>query len=384
MEKEDRTDKLLMSLTLILVGLGQVFVYSSSAALAMERFESSSFFLERQVIRTVVGIAFLLIVRRIDYRFWLRNSKVALSFGLLALFALCIYKFFVGGEINGASRWIRVSSWGSFQPSEFIKIILVIYTADVLVRRRRYMGHFFKGLLPYLIVVTFALGLIVIQPNLGTAVAIGIVVSILLFVGGARLSHLLGVGLVILPVLYLLIFQVDYRRDRMQAFLNITHDTKGVSYQIDQSLLGLGSGGIFGQGFGNSKQKLLFLPEPHTDFVFSVVGEELGLVGTMFVLCLFGVFVIKGIRIARNALDLEGFLLAVGITAVVGVYAAINMGVVTNLLPTTGLPLPFVSYGGSSLISMMIGTGILLNIYRQSHSVEDMRMDLRKSGPRWW
>ena len=150
MEKEDRTDKLLMSLTLILVGLGQVFVYSSSAALAMERFESSSFFLERQVIRTVVGIAFLLIVRRIDYRFWLRNSKVALSFGLLALFALCIDKFFVGGEINGASRWIRVSSWGSFQPSEFIKIILVIYTADVLVDAEDIWGTFSRDSCPIL------------------------------------------------------------------------------------------------------------------------------------------------------------------------------------------------------------------------------------------
>ena len=358
-ENTDNPDSVLMFVTLILVVIGAVMVYSSSSVLAEVRFEGSGFFVKRHLLRALMGVAVMLLVVRINYHFFIRISKGMLLVGLGLLLILWINR----GEAAGARRWIRLLGI-SFQPSEFIKLALVIYTANSLARKQDRIRSFTDGLLPYLLLFGVSLGLIVVQPDFGTAVTIGVILTIMLFVGHVRLFHILGVGLALVPVLYVLIFEVGYRRGRIEAFLHRGDHVEDMSYQIHQSLIALSSGGIKGVGLGQSTQKLLFLPEPHTDFVFSILGEEFGLLGTLTVLSLFLILLWRGMRIALNARDLEGFFLATGITAMICIYALFNIGVATAVLPTTGLPLPFVSYGGSSLLLTLIGVGILLSISR--------------------
>jgi len=359
-ENTDSPDSVLMFVVLILVVIGAVMVYSASSVLAETRFEGNGFFVKRHLLRVLMGVAVMLLVTRVNYHFFVRISKWLLIVGL----GLLLLLWFNRGEAVGARRWIRLLGI-SFQPSEFIKLALVIYTADSLARKQDRIRSFTDGLFPYLLLFGVSLGLIVVQPDFGTAVTIGVILTIMLFVGHVRLSHILGVGLALVPVLYVLIFEVGYRRGRIEAFLHRGDHVEDMSYQIHQSLIALSSGGIKGVGLGQSTQKLLFLPEPHTDFVFSILGEEFGLLGTLTVLSLFLVLLWRGMRIALNARDLEGFFLATGITVMICVYALFNIGVATAVLPTTGLPLPFVSYGGSSLLLTLIGVGILLSISRR-------------------
>jgi cell division protein FtsW len=245
-----------------------------------------------------------------------------------------------------------------------VKLILVLFLADSLARKAARLGER-EEFLRHAAVVGPALGLILLQPDLGMAVGLGAVAALMMVVAGVRLRYLCGAGLVCLPFLYALIFWFGFKRERIEAFLSRSEHAQGKSYQVTQSLVGLASGGIQGVGLGHSHQKFLFLPDPHTDFVFSILGEEWGLVGAVTVVVLFLLFGLIGFRIARRAPDLHGFLLGVGITSLVLVYALLNIGVVTAVLPTTGLPLPFVSYGGSSLMLTLIGVGILLNVARQ-------------------
>ncbi|MCK5118539.1 MAG: putative lipid II flippase FtsW, partial [Candidatus Latescibacteria bacterium] len=320
------------------------------------------FFVKRHLLRVLMGVVVMLLVARINYHMFIRFSKTLLFAGLALLLMLWIQKIVQSG--NDARRWIRWLGI-SFQPSDLVKLALVIYTADSLARKQDRIRSFADGLLPYLLLYGISLALIVVQPDLGTAITIGVVLLIMLFVGRVRLSHIVGVGLASVPILYALIFWVGYRRDRIEAFLHRGDHVEDVSYQIHQSLIALSSGGIKGVGLGQSTQKLLFLPEPHTDFVFSIIGEEFGLLGALTVLSLFLILLWRGMRIALNARDLEGFFLATGITAMICVYALFNIGVATAVLPTTGLPLPFVSYGGSSLLLTLVGVGILLSISRR-------------------
>ncbi len=362
-EREDPQPYLLLLLVVGLVGFGTVMVYSASAALAHVRFESGHFFLKRWAFRMLISLAAMTLVMRVDYRIWAHISRILLTIGFLGLVVVLGFKLLGIGKVRGAYRWIHIYGL-TFQPSDLMRLALVIYLADSLSRRQGLVRDLWRGYLPHLVVVGTAMVLIVLQPDLGTALAIGLTCTLIFYLSGVRLSHLLGTGAAFAPLLYLVVFVIGYRKERILAFLNPTDDLQGAGYHMAQSLLALGSGGLTGVGLGQSLQKYLFLPEPHTDFVFSILGEELGLVGTAGLLFLFLIFGRLGLRAARLAPDLNGFLLASGITCMVLVHAFINMGVCTGLLPTTGLPLPFISYGGSSLLLTLIATGILISIGR--------------------
>ena len=354
-----RDSMCVLLICLVLVGLGLVMVYSSSSVLANVSFGDSGFFLKKQSIRVFIGLVLMFAFSRLPLHWWARLSRPIMLVALLSLLLVLAWGH------GAAQRWLSIPAWGGlvFQPAEFAKLALVLYLADVLVRKRDELHDFGRGFIPRLLVVGFALLLIVLQPDLGTAIALGVIALIMLWVGGMRLPHLAGAGVLALLVIGLSLLHSKYQMRRLVSFIDPESDPPG-SYQLSQSLYGLGNGGFFGVGLGNSMQKEQYLPEPHTDFVFSVIGEEMGLVGTLAVLGLFAAFAFYGLRIGSRAGDTYGFLVAVGITAMISTYALLNIGVVIGVLPTTGLPLPFVSYGGSSLMGNMAGVGILLGVAR--------------------
>ncbi len=269
----------------------------------------------------------------------------------------------VGREISGARRWFRLK-FISFQPSELANLAIIIYMADFISRKSDHIKTFWQGFLPPMFIFGATALLILIQPDLGTVLAIAAVVFIMLFVAGVRVTYLLSVILASAPLLYILLFSVPYRRMRMMAFLNPWADPKGSGFQVIQSQIALGSGGLFGVGLGHSKQKLFYLPAAHTDFIFSIIGEELGLLGTVGVIILLIIFIQQGLKIIKNAADKFGYFLSLGLVLMISFKAIINIGVSCAILPTKGLPLPFISYGGSSFIFDMVSFGILMNIAR--------------------
>ena len=375
MKAAQRAGMHVLLICLVLVGLGIVMVYSSSSVLATIKFADSSFFLERQIIRAGIGILIMLVLICVPLRLWAKLSPYLL---LAGLGSLVLVSFFGEGP---AKRWLPhpdlLSSF-SFQPSEFVKLVLVIYLADVLVRKEDEIQDFKTGFMPRLLLIGFVVGLIALQPDLGTALAVSTIALVMLWVGGGRSLHLLYTGLAALPIVGLSLYFSPYQLKRVLSFLN-RGDAQGADYQVSQSLLALGNGGGIGVGIGDSMQKQQFLPEPHTDFVFAFIGEELGLAGTLSVIGLFVALAIHGFRIAREAPTRHGFLLATGITLMISVYAVLNIGVVTGMLPTTGLPLPFISYGGSSMFWNLSGIGILVGVARDSsaqpHSWQGSRQD---------
>jgi len=353
-------------IALVLVGLGVVMVYSSSSVLASRRFHDSGFFLERQILRALVGVAVMFATSMVPVSAWRRLARplLLLSFGLLILVLMV-------GEGRGTQRWLPlniplVRAGLSFQPSEFVKLILVLYLADVLVRKGDVMRQWGAGLLPRVAIIGAAQILIILQPDLGTALAIGAIALAMLWLGGAGSLHVAAIALAAVPVAVISVLRSPYQLERLTGFLN-GGDPQGAGFQVTQSLLALGSGGLLGVGLGNSMQKY-YLPEPHTDFIFAFVGEELGLAGTLSLLALFVALAVQGLRIARRATTDHGFLVAAGITTMIMAYAVLNTGVATGLLPTTGLPLPFVSYGGSSLVWNLAGVGILAAVARDRGS----------------
>ena len=269
----------------------------------------------------------------------------------------------IGREVSGARRWFRFKLI-SFQPSELAVLAVIIYAADFLSRKGSNIKLFFRGFLPPVCVLGACVLLILIQPDLGTALSISIVVCLMLYIAGTRVIYLVSMLLVSLPALYILVFSVPYRRARILAFLNPWLDPKGTGFQIIQSQIAIGSGGIFGVGLGHSKQKLFYLPAAHTDFIFSIIGEELGLVGTLGVIILFALFIQQGLKVVKNAPDKFGYFLSLGLVLMISLRAVINIGVSCGFFPTKGLPLPFISYGGSSFIFDMVSVGILINIAR--------------------
>ena len=365
-EQDDRQTWIsLLLIVVVLVGFGTVMVYSASSGLAQLRFDNGNFFLKRWGIRMVISLSVMAALIYIDYRSWRKKVRVMLALAFVFLLVVLILKFFGIGKVRGAYRWIPLPG-GQFQPADMMRVVLVLYLADSLARRQEVIDKFKSGYLPHAVVIGTAMVMIVMQPDLGTAMAIGITCAVMLFLGGVRLRHLLATAACLLPFLYVIVFVFGYRRERVMTFLFPSDDMQNTGYHMAQSLLALGSGGFWGTGLGQGQQKYFFLPEPHTDFVFSIVGEELGLIGTMTVLILFLTFGRLGFRIARAAPDTFGFLLASGIAIMIVVYALINMGVATGLLPVTGLPLPFISYGGSSLMFTLSATGVLLSIGRAS------------------
>lgn len=336
-------------------------IYSSSSIYGWNKYGDSFYYLKRHLVYVGLGLVLMAAAMSLDQQ---TIKKFAKPFFAAALIAL-ILSFIPGisREAAGARRWIRVGPFG-FQPSELIKLALIIYLADFLSRRRNDINDLFNGLLPPAIAVGIPVLLILLQPDLGTAVSLVCIATIMLFVAGLRYRYFLFAGAVSLPVLYVLVFSVPYRRSRILAFLDPWADPTGRGFQIIQSFIALGSGGLLGQGLGQGKQKLFYLPAAHTDFIFSVIGEEMGILGAIAIIVLFIILIWQMVRIVSSSKDAFLQFLAVGIVSAVALESVINIGVSIGLFPTKGLPLPFVSYGGSALVFDLVAMGLLLNISR--------------------
>jgi cell division protein FtsW len=358
MNREIPYDRGLIMTVLALLGFGLIMVFSASTVVSAEVYGSQTSIFTRQLVFVVIGLVGLMVSMKIDYHFYER-STVIYSLLLLSL-ALLLY-LLVAPESGGVQRWIRIGPV-NFQPSELAKLAVILFTSFYLVTRKEDFHSFKRGLLPYLVVVGAIVLLVLLEPDLGTAASIALTAIVLLFLGGLRYRYLLGLSLAAIPALYFLVVRVPYRLDRWLAFLYPERDPYGIGYQIRQSLISVGSGGWSGLGYAEGKQKLSFLPEPHTDFIFAVVGEELGLLGCFTVVVLFGLFFWRAARISVRAESPFGTYLGLGIACMIILQAFVNMSMVVSLLPTKGLPLPFVSVGGSSMIMTMIAVGILLNI----------------------
>ena len=356
-----RCDRSLIWITLVLVLVGMLTVYTASVSIAERSFGGTSVFLRRNVLRTALGLIAMLVAYNVDYRAYRKHARKALfaAFGLLALTLV------FADPVRGMKGF-----WLMFQPSELAKLALVVYLADVLARKQENLDDFFRGVAPWLGLALGTIMLVVLQPDYGSALGMVCLVSVMLFLGGVRFRHLLGLAGVAAIGVSILARHVDYIAARVAVWkptLDLSLeglDLRGAAYQIYQSLVALGSGGLFGRGVGASLQRA-FIPDSHTDFAFSIWGEELGLVGTVGLVFVFALLMVRGLRIAKRAPDLYGTLLASGLTAMITTYAVINIAVVTALVPTTGLPLPFVSYGGSSLFVSMAAVGILLNMSKR-------------------
>ena len=354
-------DHSLLIITIVLALVGLVMVFSASAVVAGNRFHDPGYFLKRQLAWLAFGFLLLHLASHIDYVWWKRLSIPLLGLTVVLLVMVLIPS--LGVSAKGARRWLRLGPI-SVQPAEIAKLVAVMYLAAYLAKKEDRLTGFLSGLAPALLVIGVLGGLVLLEPDLGTVVVMGSVAIGLLFLGGARLSHLLSLGLCAVPAVLVLVLSSSYRRQRLMTFLAPWKDASDAGFQITQSFLAFGSGGLFGVGLGEGKQKLFFLPEAHTDFVLALVGEELGLVGTGVIILLFALFAIRGFQVAARARMPFGRYLGMGITLLIGVQALINACVVTGLVPTKGLTLPFVSYGGSSLVTCMFGVGILLNISR--------------------
>ncbi|MDH3504421.1 MAG: putative lipid II flippase FtsW [Nitrospirota bacterium] len=358
-----RIDPLIVGITLALSFGGLVMVFSASGVMAENKFTNSTYYLQRQIVWILLGFGILLIGSLIDYGQWKRWIPMVVGgcvVGLLLVLA-------VGPQINGARRWLALGFF-SIQPTEMAKLAVVLYLAAFLSNPHRRVTDLQRGFLPPVAMVGMICGLIVVEPDLGSTIVISLVFVGMMYLAGARVRHLAYLGLPMLMGVLSLIWMSPERWERMTTFMNPFADRQGAGYQLVQSILALENGGLFGVGLGQGKQKLLFLPEGHTDFVLALVGEELGLIGTAGLLGLFAILVCKGFRVAALAPDLFGRYLALGITMLLGIQALINAGVVSGLLPTKGLTLPLVSYGGSSLLVTMLAIGILLSVARQGRA----------------
>jgi len=351
----------LFTISIVLICIGIVMIYSSSSIYAWEKYGDSFYFLKRHLFFLLAGLVLTFLVMLVDYRLFRKHARLLLWIALALLVLVLIPG--VGREVSGARRWFRFK-FVSFQPAEFANLALIIYVSDFICRKGDQIKLLLKGFLPPICVLGATALLILLQPDLGTVIALGSVVLIMLFVAGTRGSYILSLLLCSLPALYLLVFKVAYRRVRILAFLNPWLDPKGTGFQIIQSQIAIGSGGLFGRGLGHSQQKLFYLPAAHTDFIFSIIGEELGLVGTLGIIALFMIFIQQGLKVIKNAQDKFGYFLALGLILMISLKAIVNIGVSCGVFPTKGLPLPFISYGGSSLIFDMVSLGILINIAR--------------------
>ena len=362
MAKRVSVDRWLFIVTLLLVFVGLVMVFSASAVMAKERYHSGYFFLLRQMGWAVAGFAAMIVGMRVDYK---KLKHPAVVFSLLGLTTLMLISVFFLDRAHHTHRWIHFSGF-SFQPSELAKPALILFLAFFLETRSRSMDDLRNTLLPAVMPTLVFIGLIVFQPDLGTAIACAAITICIMFVAGLEIKYLAYSFVGSLVPLYFLIFHVAYRRDRILAFLDPYSDPQGRGFHIIQSLIAVSTGGLTGVGLMEGKEKLFYLPEPHTDFIFSVLGEELGLLGCMAVVMLFALFLWRGVRTALRTQDLFGRFLAVGITSMVVVQAFINISVVLGLMPTKGIPLPLISYGGSSLFITLACIGVLLNITKQA------------------
>ncbi|RBP95147.1 spore cortex peptidoglycan biosynthesis regulator SpoVE [Cytobacillus firmus] len=359
--KKTTPDFILMIVTFMLLAVGLTMVYSASAIWADYKFDDSFFFAKRQMLFAGVGIIAMFFIMNVDYWTWRTWAKVLIIVCFVLLLLVLIPG--IGNVRNGSRSWIGVGAF-SVQPSEFMKLAMIVFMAKFLSEKQKLITSFRKGLVPSLGLVFLAFGLIMLQPDLGTGTVMVGTCVVMIFIAGARISHFVWFGAAGLAGFVALVLSAPYRIKRITSFLDPWEDPLGSGFQIIQSLYAIGPGGLFGLGLGQSRQKFFYLPEPQTDFIFAILAEELGFIGGSFVILLFALLLWRGIRIALGAPDLYGSFLAVGIIAMVAIQVMINIGVVTGLMPVTGITLPFLSYGGSSLTLMLMAIGVLLNISR--------------------
>jgi cell division protein FtsW len=360
-----RSDKMLFLATLLLVGASVVMVFSASAVQATDKYSSPFYFLMKQLAWAILGVTCMFAVMRVDYH---ELRRPALIWSILLVTVVLLFGVFLFNPINGTRRWLSFGA-ASLQPSELAKLAVIMFTAALLERRMHRINEWSYALVP-IVVVTLALALpIVFEPDFGTTAILCVVVAAMLFTAGLSYRYLLGVGLIALPAACALIVFEPYRLRRITAFLDPWADPLDSGFQTIQALLAVGSGGVFGRGLMGGIQKLYYIPEAHTDFIFAVIGEEIGLLGTSLVVLCFGLILWRGMRASILAPDRLGALLAVGITTMMVAQALMNMSVVVALLPNKGIPLPFVSNGGSSLVINLVAMGILLNISQQTSVV---------------
>ena len=355
------TDFAILIVTLILVLFGIVMVYSASYYYADVKFGDGQYFVKKQIVGAVLGLVAMIILMNFDYKKLYRYAKASIILSVILLGIIFIPG--VGVELNEASRWINVFGF-QFQPAEVAKFALILYFAATITRKQKVIGSLKKGFFPLLYVYGIVAILILMQPNFSTLVCISLLVCILLWMGGAKGWHLIVLAVIGLAGGVLLIASSPYRALRYTVFLDPWKDPQNTGYQLIQSLYGIGAGGLFGVGFGNSQQKLLFLPYGESDFIFSIIAEELGLLIVIVLILLYLYLIIRGIRTAMRCPDMFGSLIAAGISAIIAIQVLVNIGVATGSIPPTGLPLPFVSAGSSSLLFFMASIGILLNISR--------------------
>lgn len=360
----NKADRILLYLTFALLVFGLIMVASAGIGYSRSRFGDAYFFFKRQLLGVSIGLVVLYLTQRINYNFW---KKISFPFfALSVIFLILVFIPGIGSKIYGANRWIQLGVI-SFQPSEMLKLSLILYLAAWLEGRGERARDFFEGLLPFTAIMAVIGFLLIKQPDMGTLGVTVLIAMTIYFVNGAKISHMLLLALGGFLGFYTLMKTESYRMDRFLVFLHPELDPKGVGYQINQALLAIGSGGILGVGLGHSMQKFNYLPEPVGDSIFAIIGEELGLVGAVFLIILFVGLSLRGLRIARNAPDIFSKLAAVGIVAWIFFQALINIAAISGLIPLTGVPLPFISYGGTSVIFLMAGIGILLNISKQAN-----------------
>ncbi len=364
-------DKILLITVSMLVMIGVIMVFSSSAIIAGEKFNDIYFFVFRQLLWVIIGIVALMVGLKINYQIWAKLSTPFLFIIIILLLMVLISS--IGHSVGGARRWLRFRGIG-FQPSELAEIVIVIFAASVLNKKFSKDKVLSKKLIPSAILVIFSVLLIYKQPDFGTSVIILLVIAGMLFIGGINIKYLF-IGLVAgIPAVLYAVFAYGYRKQRVLSFLNPFEDAHGAGFQLIQSITAIGDGGFWGTGLGEGIHKLFFIPEVHTDFIYAIIGQELGFIGTMGVLFLFAVFSWRGIRTAFKSDNYLAYMMAGGLTLLISISAIINIGVVTGCLPTKGLPLPFVSFGGSSLIFNMFAAGIILNISKEITSSKKERL----------
>lgn len=355
--REQRISLTVVIMALICVGI--VMIYSASCVNAQENFGDSLYYLKRHLLFLALGLGITAVVMMCDYRQLQPYARQLLVVSIVLLALVLIPH--IGKEIFGARRWFKLGVF-HFQPSELAKLVMIIYTADFLARKQDVIKNFWRGFLPPVLVMGIVCALTVKQPDLGTTIETAVVVLAMLFVAGARLRHMALIGLSGAMAVVYLIIKEPYRMNRIIAFLDPWQDSRGIGFQLTQSQIALGSGGVFGVGLGHSQQKLFYLPAAHTDFILSIIGEELGLMGTLAVIMLFIAFIWTGTRMIRQVHEPFGYFLAIGIVMMLGLQAMANVGVSIGAFPTKGLPLPFISYGGSALIFHLLAIALLLNV----------------------
>ena len=358
MARKLKSDNVLFIATILLVALSLVMVYSASAPVAQSRYGQASAFLIKQGMWAGLGLPMLWFLMKVDYRTY---REPVIIWSCLGFVALGLVAVLFSPPVNNARRWFGIAGIG-VQPSEFAKLAAIIFISAILERRMHRIDEVTYSLLPIGIVVAVLVGLILLEPDFGTSMSLILIAAAMVFTAGLHYRYITGALLAALPTVYIIAMGASYRRRRLLAFLNPWDDPLGDGFQVIQSLIAVGTGGVWGRGLMNGVQKLFYLPEPHTDFIYSVISEELGLVGATAVLLCFSIITWRGMRAALRAPDSFGAFLGVGLTTMIAVQALVNVSVVLGLLPTKGTPLPFVSFGGSSMLVNLIGMGILLNV----------------------